>query len=199
MSAEKLGILIIVSTEIISKSLSGIILLKPQRFNDLRGFFSEIWSQQNLSEVGIDINFLQENHSFSHNAGTIRGLHSQSPPHAQTKLVRCGKGRFFDVAVDIRIGSPTYGQWVGEELSFENGKQLLIPVGFLHGFATLEPNTEIIYKCSEYYAPGFEYSVRFDDPDINNDWGIRYEDAVLSDKDANAPFLKDLSSPFSYE
>ena len=113
------------STEIISKSLSGIILLKPQRFNDQRGFFSELWSQRNLSEVGIDINFLQENHSFSHNAGTIRGLHSQSPPYAQTKLVRCGKGRFFDVAVDIRIGSPTYGQWVGEELSFENGKQLL--------------------------------------------------------------------------
>ena len=199
MSAEKLGILIIVSAEIISKSLSGIILLKPKRFNDLRGFFSETWSQRNLSEVGIDINFLQENHSVSHNTGTIRGLHSQSPPHAQTKLVRCGKGRFFDVAVDIRIGSPTYGQWVGEELSFENGKQLLIPVGFLHGFATLEPNTEIIYKCSEYYAPGFEYSVRFDDPDINIDWGIRYEDAILSDKDANAPFLKDLSSPFSYE
>ena len=199
MSAEKLGILIIVSTEIISKFLSGIILLKPQRFNDQRGFFSETWSQRNLSEVGIDINFLQENHSVSHNTGTIRGLHSQSPPHAQTKLVRCGKGRFFDVAVDIRIGSPTYGQWVGEELSFENGKQLLIPVGFLHGFATLEPNTEIIYKCSEYYAPGFEYSVRFDDPDIDIDWGIRYEDAVLSDKDANAPFLKDLSSPFIYE
>ena len=199
MFAEKLGILIIVSTEIISKSLSGIILLKPQRFNDLRGFFSETWSQRNLSEVGIDINFLQENHSFSHNAGTIRGLHSQSPPHAQAKLVRCGKGRLLDVAVDIRIGSPTYGQWVGEELSFENGKQLLIPVGFLHGFATLEPNTEIIYKCSEYYAPGFEYSVRFDDPDIDIDWGIRHEDAVLSDKDANAPFLKDLSSPFSYE
>ena len=199
MSAEKLDILIIVSTEFISKSLSGIILLKPKRFNDLRGFFSETWSQRNLSEVGIDINFLQENHSFSHNAGTIRGLHSQSPPHAQTKLVRCGKGRLLDVAVDIRLGSPTYGQWVGEELSFENGKQLLIPVGFLHGFATLEPNTEIIYKCSGYYAPGFEYSVRFDDPDIDIDWGIRHEDAVLSDKDANAPFLKDLSSPFSYE
>ena len=187
------------STEIISKSLSGIILLKPQRFNDQRGFFSESWSQRNLSEVGIDINFVQENHSLSHRIGTLRGLHSQSPPYAQTKLVRCGKGRFFDVAVDIRIGSPTYGQWVGEELSFENGKQLLIPVGFLHGFATLEPNTEIIYKCSEYYAPGFEYSVKFDDPDIDIDWGISSEDAILSDKDTNAPLLKDLSSPFSYE
>lgn len=185
-----------VTVEVIPKPLSGVFLLIPQRFLDKRGFFSEAWSQRNLSEAGINVNFLQENHSLSHKIGTLRGLHFQSPPYAQTKLVRCGKGSFFDVVVDIRIGSPTYGQWVGEELSFDNGKQLLIPVGFLHGFVTLEPNTEVIYKCSEYYAPEFEGSVRFDDLDINIDWGIDPESAILSEKDANAPLLKDLNSPF---
>lgn len=184
------------TVEVIPKPLSGVFLLIPQRFLDKRGFFSEAWSQRNLSEAGINVNFLQENHSLSHKIGTLRGLHFQSPPYAQTKLVRCGKGSFFDVVVDIRIGSPTYGQWVGEELSFDNGKQLLIPVGFLHGFVTLEPNTEVIYKCSEYYAPEFEGSVRFDDLDINIDWGIDPESAILSEKDANAPLLKDLNSPF---
>ena len=131
--------------------------------------------------------------------GTIRGLHFQAPPHAQDKLVRCGRGRLFDVAVDIRKGSPTYGQWFGIELSFENGKQLLIPAGFLHGFVTREPDTEIVYKCTDYYAPESDGAVRFDDPEIGIDWDLGEAGAVLSDKDAAAPNLAAFDSPFTWE
>ncbi len=135
----------------------------------------------------------------SHEVGTLRGLHFQSPPNAQDKLVRCGRGRLFDVAVDIRKGSPTFGDWVGVELSSDNGKQMLIPAGFLHGFVTLEPDTEIIYKCTDYYAPESDGAIRFDDPDIQVDWGISADRVTLSDKDASAPFLKDFDSPFTYQ
>ncbi len=150
-----------------------------------------------MSAHGIDTDFVQDNHSVSAAVNTVRGLHFQSPPHAQAKLVRCGRGRLFDVAVDIRKGSPTFGQWVGYELSFENGQQLLIPEGFLHGFATHEPDTEIIYKCSDYYAPECDGAVRFDDPDLGIDWGLG-GDAILSDKDANAPLMAQFDSPFIY-
>ena len=152
-----------------------------------------------MAGLGIDLDFVQDNHSVSHDVGTIRGLHFQSPPHAQGKLVRCGNGRLFDVAADIRKGSPTFGDWVGVELSSENGKQLLIPAGFLHGFVTLEPDTEIIYKCTDYYAPESGGAIRFDDPELGIDWGISPDKAVLSDKDASAPLLKDFDSPFTYE
>lgn len=135
----------------------------------------------------------------SRQPGTVRGLHFQSPPHAQAKLVRCGRGVLFDVAVDIRRGSPTYGQWVGEQLSFENGKQLLIPAGFLHGFATQAPNTEIIYKCSDYYAPDLDRGIRFDCLQIGIDWGLGNLEPILSKKDATAPSLADFHSPFVYE
>jgi len=128
----------------------------------------------------------------------LRGLHFQSAPHAQAKLVRCGRGALFDVAVDIRHGSPTYGQWVGVDLTFENGKQLLIPAGFLHGFVTRAPDTEIVYKCSDYYAPDCDGAVRFDDPDIGIDWGLTGA-PVLSDKDAAAPRLADLPQHFTWE
>jgi dTDP-4-dehydrorhamnose 3,5-epimerase len=134
--------------------------------------FSETWNRERLAENGIDIDFVQDNHSLSAAVGTVRGLHFQAPPHAQAKLVRCGRGALFDVAVDIRKGSPTYGRWFGIELSFENGKQLLIPAGFAHGFATRAPDTEIIYKCSDYYAPEAEGALRYDDPDIGIDWGL---------------------------
>ena len=180
-------------------TLSGVVQIIPRRFSDSRGFFSESWSRQFLAEYGIDLDFVQDNHSMSHDVGTVRGLHFQSPPHAQDKLVRCGRGRFLDVAVDIRKGSPTYGQSVMVELSFKNGKQLLIPAGFLHGFVTLEPDTEIIYKCTDYYALECEGAIRFDDPDIGIDWGIPLGKAILSDKDATAPFLKDFDSPFTYK
>jgi dTDP-4-dehydrorhamnose 3,5-epimerase len=179
--------------------LSGVLILTPRRFGDARGWFSEVWNRETLARQGIAFDFVQDNHSYSAATGTVRGLHFQSPPHAQTKLVRCGRGRVFDVAVDIRLGSPTYGHWVGEELSAENGRQLLIPAGFLHGFVTREPDSELLYKCSDVYAPDCDGAVRFDDPDIGIDWGIDAGAATLSGKDAGAPFLKDFRSPFRYE
>nr|WP_289847751.1 dTDP-4-dehydrorhamnose 3,5-epimerase [Shimia thalassica] len=192
-----LNVRFIVTVE--STALPGVLLITPARFGDHRGFFSESWNRQRMVENGVDIDFVQDNHSLSREVGTVRGLHFQSPPHAQAKLVRCGKGSLFDVAVDIRKGSPTFGRWIGEELSFENGKQLLIPAGFLHGFVTREPDTEIIYKCSDYYSPECDGAVRFDDPDIAIDWNMGDVAAVLSDKDTAAPFLKDFDSPFVYE
>ncbi len=180
-------------------SLPGIRILTPSRHGDQRGFFSETWNRAALAEQGIDIDFVQDNHSLSEAVGTVRGLHLQAPPHAQAKLVRCGRGRLFDVAVDIRKGSATYGQWVGAELSFENGRQMLVPAGFLHGFVTLEPDTEIIYKCSDYYAPETEGAVRFDDPAIGIDWGIAPDRAVISEKDATAPLLAEFETPFGWE
>ncbi len=178
--------------------LSGVKILTPARFGDHRGFFSESWNKARMEAAGLGHDFVQDNHSLSHEVGTIRGLHFQSPPHAQAKLVRCGRGCLFDVAVDIRKNSPTFGQWIGVELSFENGKQLLIPEGFLHGFVTREPNTEIIYKCSDYYAPDCDGAVRFDDPDLGIDWGLNCE-PFLSEKDAAAPLMKDFVSPFVWE
>ena len=151
-----------------------------------------------MADAGLGFDFVQDNHSLSTDAGTLRGLHFQSPPHAQAKLVRCGRGRLLDVAVDIRKGSPTYGSWVGVELSFENGLQVLVPEGFLHGFVTREPDTEIVYKCTDHYAPDCDGAVRFDDPDIGIDWGIDTAAAVLSAKDEAAPLLKDFKSPFTY-
>lgn len=150
-----------------------------------------------MADHGVEIDFVQDNHSLSGQVGTVRGLHFQSPPHAQDKLVRCGRGRLFDVAVDIRVGSPTYGHWVGAELSFENGKQLLVPKGFLHGFMTLAPDTEIIYKCSDYYAPESDGAVHWDSCGV--DWPIDISTPVLSDKDSAAPRLADFQSPFVYE
>jgi dTDP-4-dehydrorhamnose 3,5-epimerase len=179
--------------------LAGLVVLTPTRFGDNRGFFSESWSRKRMQEHGLDLDYVQDNHSVSSAVGTVRGLHFQSPPHAQAKLVRCGRGLLFDVAVDIRRGSPTYGQWFGTELSFENGKQMLIPVGFLHGFATRAPDTEIIYKCTDYYAPDCDGSVRFDDPAIGVDWGIDAAAAILSEKDLKAPLLADIDNKFVFE
>ena len=178
--------------------LAGLRVLTPRRFGDERGFFSESWNRRLLAEHGMDYDFVQDNHSVSARINTVRGLHFQSPPHAQAKLVRCGKGRLFDVAVDIRKGSPTFGQWFGVELSFENGRQLMIPAGFLHGFATREPDTEIIYKCTDYYSPTSDGAVRYDDPGIGIDWGLTGA-AILSHKDAAAPRLADFATPFSFE
>ena len=179
-------------------ALSGVLILTPDRFGDGRGFFSESWNRARLAGQGIDLEFVQDNHSLSAAANTVRGLHFQAPPHAQDKLVRCGRGRLFDVAVDARVGSPTYGVWVGVELSAANGRQLLIPKGFLHGFATREADTEIVYKCSDYYAPDCDGAVRFDDADLGIDWGLA-GDAILSDKDAGAPAWAGFDSPFIWE
>lgn len=179
--------------------LPGVVILTPARFGDSRGFFSESWNRARMAAAGFDLDFVQDNHSLSAKAGTIRGLHFQAPPHAQAKLVRCGQGRLYDVAVDIRAGSPTYGKWVGVELSAENGRQLLIPAGFLHGFVTREDGTEVIYKCTDVYAPDCDGGIRWDDPTIGIDWGLNGLAPILSDKDAKAPLLADFQTPFSFE
>lgn len=180
--------------------LVGVKILTPKRFGDSRGFFEECWSKKVLAEQGIDIDFVQDNHSVSTEVGTLRGLHFQSPPHAQDKLVRCGQGALYDVAVDIRNGSPTYGQAFGITLTPENGKQLLVPKGFLHGFVTLKPDTEILYKCSDYYAPECDGAVAWDSCGI--DWqaeaGLQGT-PMLSAKDAAAPALADFKSPFHWD
>ena len=150
------------NVQIEDTKLSGVKILTPARFGDERGFFSESWNRQRMEAHGIDLDFVQDNHSMSAEVGTIRGLHFQAPPHAQDKLVRCGQGALFDVAVDVRVGSPTYGDWVGVELTAENGRQMLVPKGFLHGFITRAPMTEIIYKCTDYYAPECDGAVRWD-------------------------------------
>jgi dTDP-4-dehydrorhamnose 3,5-epimerase len=180
-------------------ALEGVKLITPRRFGDHRGFFAETWNAKAFAESGITLDFVQDNHSLSETAGTVRGLHFQAPPHAQTKLVRCGRGRLFDVAVDIRKSSPTYGKWLGCELSFENGLQLLIPAGFAHGFMTLEPSTEIIYKCSDFYTPPTEGVLRWDDPAIGIGWPLSGRTPVISDKDAAAPGLDEFNSPFTIE
>lgn len=179
--------------------LAGLFLITPERFGDNRGFFAELYSARALANHGVNTVFLQDNHSVSGQAGTVRGLHFQAPPYAQAKLVRCGRGALFDVAVDIRKGSDTYGQWFGAELSFDNGAQLYIPAGFAHGFATLTDDTEIVYKCSDFYAPQAEGALRFDDPDINIDWHLNGMNPILSAKDAVAPCLAAFQSPFVIE
>ena len=176
---------------------ASLIHINPQRHGDHRGFFAETYSRRKYSELGIEDEFVQDNHSLSRDVGTLRGLHFQVPPHAQAKLVRCGRGAIFDVAVDIRRGSPTYGHWEGYELSAENGDQLYIPVGFAHGLVTLEPNSEIVYKCSDYYDPETEGAMLWNDPFIGIDWPIE-ADPILSDKDAAAPLMADLESPFVF-
>lgn len=184
---------------IVSTPIPDLLILEPRRFGDDRGFFAETWNARALEAAGIHVDFAQDNHSFSLQAGTVRGLHFQAPPHAQSKLVRCGRGRLFDVAVDIRKGSPSYGKWFGVELSFDNGRQLFIPAGFAHGFATLEPETEIVYKCSDYYAPECEGALRFDDPGLAIDWGLEGSPSSISDKDLKAQGFKGFHSPFQWE
>jgi dTDP-4-dehydrorhamnose 3,5-epimerase len=175
-------------------ALSGVLILTPARFGDARGWFSEVWNAARLSAAGIDAAFVQDNHSFSAEAGTLRGLHYQRPPHAQDKLVRCSRGAILDVAVDVRRGSPGYGTWVAVELTPENGKQLYVPKGFLHGFVTLLPDTEVQYKCTDLYAPDCDGAVRWDSLGI--DWQLPHA-PILSAKDAAAPAFDAWTSPFS--
>lgn len=175
--------------------LDGVVVITPPRFGDHRGFFSETYNLGAFSKLGVSCVFVQDNHSLSAARGTIRGLHFQAPPRAQAKLVRCVRGAVFDVAVDVRAGSSTFGRWVGVTLSAENGHQLFVPEGFAHGFATLEPDTEIIYKCSNYYAPETEGAICWNDPDLAIAWPDLV-DPVISEKDAQAGRLADLRTTF---
>ena len=175
--------------------LPDVFILEPKRFRDERGFFSESWNRRTLEQAGLQLpDFVQDNHSLSHNPGTLRGLHFQAPPRAQGKLVRCGHGCLWDVAVDARRGSPTFGHWFGVELSADNGRQLWIPAGFLHGFVTREPETEILYKCTDYYAPECDGSVRWDSLGI--DWGVT--EPLISPKDAQAVSFEAFDTPFDW-
>lgn len=182
---------------IIETALPGVLILEPRRFGDERGWFMESWNRETLSGYGIEIDFVQDNHSYSGARGTVRGLHYQAPPHAQAKLVRVAQGMVRDVAVDVRRGSTTYGHHVVVDLSAENGRQLLVPEGFLHGFATLTPKVELLYKCSAVYAPECDGAVAWDDPDLGIDWGIDPATATLSEKDRAAQRFADWTSPFS--
>ncbi len=175
--------------------LPDVIVLTPRRFGDDRGWFTETWNAGTMAKAGLDLPWVQDNHSMSAVVGTVRGLHFQAPPHAQDKLVRCSRGAILDVAVDVRVGSPHFGRWVGVELTPENGRQLLVPKGFLHGFVTRAPMTEVQYKCTDVYAPDCDGAVRWNDPDIGIDWGLAGA-PVLSAKDQAAPLLRDFKSPF---
>lgn len=169
--------------------LDGVLEIKPRKFGDDRGFFSETYNAHAFAEAGVALDFVQDNHSFSAAAGVLRGLHYQLPPRAQDKLVRVTRGRIFDVAVDIRHGSPTFAKWVGIELSTQKWNQILVPAGFAHGFVTLEPDTEVIYKVTDYYAPEQDRSIRFDDPQIGIQWPVDVANVQLSEKDRAAPVL----------
>jgi dTDP-4-dehydrorhamnose 3,5-epimerase len=177
--------------------LKGVYILEPKVFGDERGWFMESYSKRRFEEMGISIDFVQDNHSMSCQKGILRGLHFQQNPFAQLKLVRCIKGSILDVAVDIRKGSPTYCKWVGVELSAQNKKMLLIPKGFAHGFVALTDDVEVQYKTDAYYDAQSDRSIRFDDADIGVEWGITQP--ILSQKDANAPLLKDSDCNFIYE
>lgn len=182
--------------------LPGLTLITPPRFGDHRGWFRETWNQGRMAEAGLDFPFCQDNHSMSAEPGTLRGLHYQAPPSAQTKLVRCTLGAIWDVAVDVRTGSPTFGKWRGVRLDAEGGAQLLVPRGFLHGFLTLTPNAEVQYKVDGLYDAEADGGVAWDDPDLSIDWPLAeagVDAPILSGKDAAQPRLADWTSPFTYE
>lgn len=178
--------------------LDGVLELLPRRFEDERGWFCETWNRERLAENGINLDFVQDNHSYSHELGVLRGLHYQSDPFAQDKLVRVVSGRIFDVAVDLRKGSPRFAEWVGVELSAEKSNQLLIPRGFAHGFVTLEPDCHVLYKVTSPYSKACDRSIRFDDPAIGISWPIDPARLILSEKDRKAPLLADANNEFIY-
>lgn len=177
-----------------------VFLHTPKRFRDNRGWFAESFNASHIAKHGTDRAFVQDNHSFSAPKHTLRGIHFQGPPHAQDKLVRCIRGRIFDIAVDLRSGSPTYGRWVGAELSEENGAQLFVPVGFGHAFLTLEEDCEVLYKVTDYYDAPSDGGVAWNDPTIAVAWPeIGGADFTLSEKDSGLPTLDDFISPFQYD
>ena len=178
-------------------AIPAVKIITPKKFGDHRGFFSETWNRAAFAEAGLHLDFVQDNQSLSATVGTLRGLHFQSAPFAQDKLVRVTKGRILDVAVDLRASSPTFGQHVAVELSAENWRQLLVPIGFAHGFVTLEPDTEVLYKVTAPYGPANDHGVAFDDPALGIDWRLPHDQLVLSDKDRKHPRLADLPRYFA--
>ena len=176
--------------------LDGVLEIRPQRLGDDRGFFSETWNEREFRDAGIDVSFVQDNHSLSREPGVLRGLHFQAPPFAQDKLIRVSRGSVFDVAVDIRSGSPTYGQWVSAILSAAEWNQMFVPAGFAHGFLALEPDTEVQYKVSAPYSREHDRAIRFDDPAIGVEWPIDRAALILSDKDRAAPLLAEIETGF---
>lgn len=186
-------------TEFIRHAIPDVVEVAPPKYGDHRGFFSEVYKRSAFEAEGIDIDWIQDNQSFSAAVGTVRGLHFQVPPVAQDKLVRVLSGAIYDVAVDIRKGSPTYGKWVGVELSAEKWNQLLVPIGFAHCFMTIQPDTEVLYKVSGLYSKEHEGAIRWNDPALGIDWPDIGVEPILSDKDEVAPFLADIDSPFTYE
>jgi len=178
----------------IETSLKGAYLIKPKVFRDERGFFVESWNEKVFAAQGIDAKFVQDNHSLSLQKGVLRGLHFQTPPNAQAKLVRVTRGRVYDVIVDLRKSSPTFGKWEGFELSSENFQMLFIPRGFAHAFLTLEDGTEFLYKVDNFYAPESDSGIIWNDPTLDIDWPVK--NPVLSEKDSKLQFFKDIISPF---
>jgi len=179
--------------------LPGLLLLRPRRFADGRGHFVETYNEQTLAGVGITARFVQDNQSYSRNSGTIRGLHFQVPPAAQAKLVRVVRGSVYDVALDVRAGSPAYGRWEGTRLTADEGEQLFVPRGFAHGFCTLEPDTVVAYKVDAFYAAASDSGLIWNDPMLAIDWPVRSDQAVLSDKDLRLGRFDGFESPFRYE
>ena len=182
--------------DVVSLDLAEVKILSPRKFGDARGFFSETYNRDSFSAHGLDHVFVQDNHSFSATAGTLRGLHFQLPPFAQDKLVRVTRGAIFDVAVDIRRGSPTFGRWVGAEISAEKWNQIFVPIGFAHGFCTLVPDTEVIYKVTAPYAPDSERGIAWDDPQLAIDWPLPVAAPTLSGKDGENPTLAESAELF---
>ena len=177
-------------------AIPAVKILTPRKFGDHRGFFSETYNRETFAKAGLDLTFVQDNHSMSAAVGTLRGLHFQSHPFAQDKLIRVVRGRILDVAVDIRRASPTFGRHVAVELSAQNWQQLLVPVGFAHGFVTLEPDTEVLYKVTALYSGAHDLGLAFDDPTLGIGWPLPAEGPILSDKDRAHPRLSNLPAYF---
>ncbi len=184
--------------EIEQTALPEVKIIKPRKFGDARGFFSEVWNDRDLKSAGINVDFVQDNHAFSAEKGTVRGLHYQTAPKAQGKLVRVIRGRVLDVAVDIRRGSANFGAYVGVELSEENWHQLWVPPGFAHGYCTLTEDVEFLYKVTNDYSPENEQGIIYNDPDLGINWGVADADILLSDKDRILPRLKDQNNLFQF-
>ncbi len=182
--------------DITSLEIEAVKLVRPKRHSDPRGYFVETWNRRAFADAGIDLDFVQDNCSFSRPIGTIRGLHFQTPPRAQAKLIRAVRGSVFDVAVDLRRSSPTFGRHVSAVLTAEEGTQLFIPIGFAHGFCTLEPDTEVSYKASEFFSPEHDSGILWDDPALAIDWPLADLSPVLSDKDRRLPRLREIEPVF---